>query len=324
VTKKIEGMFNKSTVLITDVVHPLLIAGLTEAGFECHYQPEIDPKKVPDMVAPYEGIVINSKILVDKIFLDKASNLKFIARLGSGLEIIDLDYAHKKGVLVHRSPDGNCDAVAEHAMGMLLALANNLCFANSEIRQKIWRREALRGWELMGKTIGIVGFGYTGSAFAKRLAGFNVKVLAYDKYRTGYANDLPCVQACNMEQLFDEAEILSLHLPLTLETKGLVNQNFLQRFKHPIVLINTARGELVATNTLLWALDNGILTGACLDVFENEKPETYTDEQQKMFAALFERQNVILSPHIAGWTQESKERLSKILLERILNKVPMV
>jgi D-3-phosphoglycerate dehydrogenase len=204
-------------------------------------------------------------------------------------------------------------------------LANNLCFANSEIRQKIWRREALRGWELMGKTIAIVGFGYTGTAFAKRLAGFNVKVLAYDKYRSNYAADLPHVQECsNMEQLFDEAEILSLHLPLTAETKGLVNREFLQKFKHPIVLVNTARGELVDTDTLLWALDNEILKGACLDVFENEKPNTYTDEQEKMFATLFERTNIILSPHIAGWTQESKERLSKILLERILNKVPMV
>jgi D-3-phosphoglycerate dehydrogenase len=316
-------MHNKATVLITDAVHPNLLSGLTAAGFECHYLPEIDSKKVPDMMASYEGIIINSKINVDKNFLDKSPNLKFVARLGSGLEIIDLDYAREKGVLVHRSPDGNCDAVAEHAMGMLLSLANNLCIANSDVRKKIWRREALRGWEIMGKCIGIIGFGYTGTAFAKRLNGFSVKTLVFDKYRTGYSKEMLNVEESTMEQMFDEADVVSIHLPLTAETKGLVNDEFLFRFKKPVVLINTARGEIVKTDALLRNLDNGKVLGACLDVFENEKPETYTDEQEKLFEELYGRPNVLLSPHIAGWTHESKERLSALLLKRIIDKTEL-
>ena len=315
---------SKSAVLITDAVHELLILGLEEAGFECHYQPDIDPKHAPEIMEAYVGIVINSKITVDRLFLEHAPNLKFIARLGSGLEIIDLEATKEKAVLVHRTPDGNCDAVSEHALGMLLAFANNLCTANTDVRNKMWRREELRGWELMGKTIGIVGFGFTGTAFAKRLSGFDVKVLAYDKYRKDFAKEMPHVTESSMEIIFEEADILSIHLPLTEETKGLVNDEFLEKFKKPIVLINTARGEIVLTKSLLNALDSGKLIGACLDVFENEKPKTYTGEQEILFAKLFERPNVLLSPHIAGWTHESKRRLSQLLLQRILNESEMI
>ena len=315
---------SKSAVLITDAVHELLISGLEEAGYECHYQPDIDPKHVPEIMEAYVGIVINSKITVDRLFLEHAPNLKFIARLGSGLEIIDLEATKEKAVLVHRTPDGNCDAVSEHALGMLLAFANNLCTANADVRNKMWRREELRGWELMGKTIGIVGFGFTGTAFAKRLSGFDVKVLAYDKYRKDFAKEMPHVNESSMEIIFEEADILSVHLPLTEETKGLVNDEFLEKFKKPIVLINTARGEIVLTKSLLNALDSGKLIGACLDVFENEKPKTYTGEQEILFAKLFERPNVLLSPHIAGWTHESKRRLSQLLLQRILNESEMI
>ena len=315
---------SKSAVLITDAVHELLILGLEEAGYECHYQPDIDPKHVPEIMEAYVGIVINSKITVDRLFLEHAPNLKFIARLGSGLEIIDLEATKEKAVLVHRTPDGNCDAVSEHALGMLLAFANNLCTANADVRNKMWRREELRGWELMGKTIGIVGFGFTGTAFAKRLSGFDVKVLVYDKYRKDFAKEMPHVTESSMEIIFEEADILSIHLPLTEETKGLVNDEFLEKFKKPIVLINTARGEIVLTKALLNAMDSGKLIGACLDVFENEKPKTYTGEQEILFAKLFERPNVLLSPHIAGWTHESKRRLSQLLLQRILNESEMI
>ena len=314
----------KPAVLITDTVHELLILGLEAAGYECHYLPDIDPKIVLEKIKDYTGIVINSKITVDRFFLQNAPKLKFIARLGSGLEIIDLEAAKEKAVLVHRSPDGNCDAVAEHALGMLLTLANNLCTANEDVRKKMWRREELRGWELMGKTIGIVGFGFTGTAFAKRLSGFDVKVLAYDKYRKDFAKEMPHLTESSMEIIFEEADILSIHLPLTEETKGLVNDEFLEKFKKPIVLINTARGEIVLTKSLLNALDSGKLIGSCLDVFENEKPKTYTGEQEILFAKLFERPNVLLSPHIAGWTQESKRRLSQLLLQMIINEEEMI
>ena len=317
-------MLRKPAVLITDAVHELLILGLEAAGYECHYQPDISPGVVLQRIEAYTGIIINSKITVDRDFLEAAPNLKFIARLGSGLEIIDLVAAREKGVLVHRSPDGNCDAVAEHALGMLLALANNLCTANAELRKKIWRREELRGWELMGKNVGIIGFGFTGAAFAKRLSGFDVKVLAYDKYRKDFAKEFTFVIETQLEQIYEEADILSIHLPLTQETKGLVNDDFLKKFKKPIVLINTARGEIAHTKAILNALNSGKLLGACLDVFENEKPTTYTSEQEIMFAELFERPNVLLSPHIAGWTHESKRRLSQFLLQRIINKSDMI
>lgn len=305
-------------ILITDDVHDLLIEGLQNAGYECDYQPNITLKEVRNIIASYEGVIINSKIIVDKFFLDKAVQLKFVARLGSGLEIIDLEYAQAKQVAVHRAPDGNCDAVAEHAMGMLLALANNLCRADRQVRQKNWQREQNRGWELMGKTVGIIGFGYTGRAFAQRLAGFGTTVLVYDKYKTNYTQEMPHVIETDMEQIYRDADILSLHLPATPETKGLVNTDYWAKFKKPLVLVNTSRGNIVCTNDLIKALDTKQILGACLDVFENEKPATYTIEEDLLYNKLFEKENVLLSPHIAGWTVESKERLSKLLLDRIM------
>lgn len=305
-------------VLITDDVHPLLIEGLTAAGYHCTYLPKIDLATTRQLVAAYQGLIINSKILVDKAFLEGAPQLKFIGRLGSGLEIIDLEAAAAHQVTVIRAPDGNCDAVAEHALGMLLSLANNLRQADQQVRQSIWQREQNRGWELWGKTIGIVGFGYTGRALAKRLAGFGMQVLAYDKYQTNYANDLPYVQECTMEQLFAEAQILSLHLPATAETEGMANEHYWKRFKRGLVVVNTSRGNIVPTQDLLKCLKNGHIKGACLDVFENEKPATYSVEEAALFALLFQQENVLLSPHVAGWTTESKERLAKLLLGRIM------
>jgi D-3-phosphoglycerate dehydrogenase / 2-oxoglutarate reductase len=305
-------------VLITDDVHDVLIKGLSDAGYHCDYQPGISLNEVHGLIHQYQGIVINSKIIVDKNLLEKADNLRFVARLGSGLEIVDLQYCKELNVAVLRSPDGNCDAVAEHALGMLLALIINLKNADSQVRQKIWRREQNRGWELKGKTIGIVGFGYTGRAFAIRLAGFGVKVLAYDKYITGYASDYPYVVETNMEDIFENADILSLHLPSTAETKGLADSKFWSLFKKQIVLINTSRGNIVPVSDLLMALNSGKVSGACLDVFENEKPGTFTVKQNLLFDDLYQRDNVLLTPHIAGWTKESKQRLAKLLLDRIM------
>lgn len=305
-------------VLVTDAVHPLLLEGLEAMGYVCDYEPKISLEAVRQKIAPYVGLIINSKILVDRSFLDEAVQLKFIGRLGSGLEIIDLEYAQVRGVAVHRAPDGNCDAVAEHAMGLLLMLANKLNQADAQVRQLVWQREQNRGWELMGKTIGIIGFGYTGRALAKRLAGWGMQVLAYDKYLPkGYAADLPHVQEADMEEIYAQAQILSLHLPATEETYGLANWDYWQRFQKGLILVNTSRGAIVPTEDLLKALDEGQLAGACLDVFENEKPATYTATQQALFGQLFARQNVVLSPHVAGWTVESKARLAMLLLDRI-------
>lgn len=309
---------NEPRVLVTDAVHPLLLEGLESMGYVCDYEPNIALEVVRQKIAPYVGIIINSKIIVDRSFLDRAVQLQFIGRLGSGLEIIDLDYARARGVAVHRAPDGNCDAVAEHAMGLLLMLANKLNYTDAQVRQCVWQREQNRGWELMGKTIGIVGFGYTGRALAKRLAGWGMSVLAYDKYLPkGYAADLPHVQEATMEELYAQAQILSLHLPATTETHGMANWAYWQRFQKGLILINTSRGSIVPTEDLLKALDEQQLAGACLDVFENEKPATYTASQEAFFEQLFARQNVVLSPHVAGWTIESKARLAMLLLHRI-------
>jgi D-3-phosphoglycerate dehydrogenase len=307
-------------VLITDGVHRLLIEGLTAAGYYCDYKPSISLEDVRAIIPQYEGIIINSKITVDRSFLDKATQLKFIGRLGSGLEIIDLEYAKIKKVAVHRAPDGNCDAVAEHAMGMLLSFAINLRRSDQQVRKNNWQREQNRGWELMGKTVGIIGFGYTGIALAKRLMGFGVRVLVYDKYKSNYAKEMPHVIEASMEQIQEEADVLSFHLPSTSETKGMVDKDYWEKFKKPLVLINTSRGNIIQTKALLEALDSGQVIGACLDVFENEKPITYTKNENLLFQDLFARENVLVTPHIAGWTVESKERLAELLLDRIMKQ----
>ncbi len=308
----------KPKVLITDNVHDVLINGLSDAGYYCDYQPGISLEEVHRIIHQFQGVVINSKIIVDKSLLEKAYNLRFVARLGSGLEIVDLDFCKKLNVHVLRSPDGNCDAVAEHALGMILALFINLKNADAQVRQKIWQRELNRGWELKGKTIGIIGFGYTGRAFAERLAGFDVKVLAYDKYIKGYAEDFSYVVESDMNEIFENVDVLSLHLPSTTETKGLADSKFWSLFKKQIVLINTSRGNIVPLSDLLLALNSGKIKGACLDVFENEKPSTFNVNQDLLFNDLYQRDNVLLTPHIAGWTNESKLRLAKLLLDRIM------
>ncbi|MEM6966466.1 MAG: NAD(P)-dependent oxidoreductase [Bacteroidota bacterium] len=304
-------------VLVTDGVHPILLEGLAGMGFQCDYHPKISLAQVREMIPDYDGMIINSKILVDKKMLDGAPKLQFVGRLGSGLEIIDLDYAAEKSVKIHSAPEGNRNAVAEQALGMLLALANNFLTADSEVRAKNWQREKNRGFEIMGKTIGLIGFGNTGSQFAKKLSGMDMKVLAYDKYKKEYANEFPWVQATNLTTIQSQADIISLHLPYTSETYHLVNSNFLKKCKEGVIIINTSRGSVVKTDDLIDALKTQRVGGACLDVFENEKPHTFSDQENKMYAELYDFQNVILSPHVAGWTIESKKRLAEVLLQKI-------
>lgn len=310
-------------VLITDAVDPLLIEGLIAAGYTCDYRPKASLLEVRQILAPYVGLVINSKIIADADFLAAGPNLEFIARLGSGLEIIDLEEADRRGILVHRAPDGNCDAVAEHILGMLLMLAHQLRLGDQQVRNMAWDREAARGWELKGKKLGILGFGYTGQALWRRLAGFELEALVYDKYQHGYPGET------DLEQLLAEVDILSLHLPATAETIGWMDAVFWQRLAElragrPLVLLNSSRGKIIPVGALVGALESGIISAAALDVFEQEKTALYTAEERELYSRLGRMSQVVLSPHVAGWTKESKERLAKLLLMRILSKAAQI
>jgi D-3-phosphoglycerate dehydrogenase / 2-oxoglutarate reductase len=306
-------------VLITDDCHPLLIQGLQSWGFECDFQPEITPDATLSRIGQYAGLIINSKILVNEHFLTAAEQLKFIGRLGSGMEIVDQAACKRSGVMVVSSPEGNRNAVAEQALGMLLCLANNLVRADQQVRADIWQREANRGWELSGKTIGIIGFGHTGRSFAAKLAGMEMRVLVYDKYLpTGYAKTMNFVEeASDLNEIQRQADIISLHLPLTAETKHLVNRSFIESCQPGLVLMNTSRGACVNTLDVVEALEKSQLRGACLDVFENEKVPTRTEVERTIYQRLHRLENVVVTPHIAGWTHESKQKMAQTLLEKL-------
>jgi len=305
-------------VLITDDCHPALIEGLTARGYACDFLPEITPDETRRVIPEYEGLIINSKIFVNREFLDAAQQLRFVGRLGSGMEIVDRPYAAARGVLVVSSPEGNRNAVAEQALGMLLALANHLIRADREVRENIWRREANRGFELMGRTIGIIGCGHTGSQFAQKLAGMRMTVLAFDPYKpAGYAAEMPWVRETSLEEMQQQADIISLHLPQTAETRHFVQEEFIRKCQPGFILLNTSRGSCVKTDDVVKALENGYIGGACLDVFENEKPPNRTAEEQAIYQRLHSLENVVLAPHIAGWTHESKRRMAEVLLEKL-------
>ncbi len=303
--------------LVTDGVHPLLLDGLEGLGFQVEYLPKISLEKVRNIVSDYVGMIINSKILVDKALIDSAPNLKYIGRLGSGMEIIDIPYAEKSGIQVMNAPDGNCDAVGEHAIGMLLALSNQLISADRNVRSKKWDREGHRGFEIANMTLGIIGFGHTGRSLAEKIKGFGVNILAFDKYKKNYADDFTHVKESTMDEIYENADIVSFHLPLTKETTGLVDEDYLKAFRKKIIVVNTSRGIVIKTQDLISQLESGKVRGACLDVFENEKPNTYTKKESIMYDKLYDFDNVVLSPHVAGWTVESKERLASILLDKI-------
>lgn len=307
-------------VAFIDTVHPILEEMLKAKGITCTHLYDIDREGLKKMIGHYEGIVIRSRTAMDRDFLSHAAKLKFIARSGAGMENIDLDYCRERGIVCFNSPEGNRDAVGEQAIGMLLMLFNHLKRADEEVRKGIWLREENRGYELSGKTVGIIGYGNMGSALAKKLSGFDCKVLAYDKYKTGYGNQF--AKESVMEDLFREADIISLHVPLTAETQYLVNAVFIDKMQKPFYLINTARGKNVNTADLVEGLKSGKVKGACLDVFEYE-----TSSFEKLNLAqlpapmqyLVSAQNVVLSPHVAGWTHESYYKLSSYLGEKIIS-----
>ena len=301
-------------ILFIDTVHPLLKQELEKENHICDTAYNKSKTEIQQIISNYQGIIIRSRFKIDKEFIDCGSNLKFIARAGSGLENIDVEYAENKNIHCYNAAEGNRQAVAEHALGMLLSLFNNLNNADQEVREGKWEREKNRGIELAGKTVGIIGYGNNGSAFAEVLKGFNVKILAYDKYLTNYP------QESSMETINKEANIISLHVPLTDETTYLVDDNFINRFAKNFYLINTARGKCVNTKHLVKALANGKIKGACLDVleyektsFENLSKDGLTSDMQYLMNA----QNTILSPHVAGWTAESNIKIAEVLLEKI-------
>ena len=306
-------------ILFIDTVHPLLKQELEKENHICDSAYNKSKTEIQQIISNYQGIIIRSRFKIDKQFIDCGSNLKFIARAGSGLENIDTDYAENKNIQCYNAAEGNRQAVAEHALGMLLSLFNNLNNADQEVREGKWERERNRGIELAGKTVGIIGYGNNGSAFAEVLKGFNVKILAYDKYLTNYP------QESSMETIHKEADIISLHVPLTYETTYLVDDNFINRFAKNFYLINTARGKCVNTKHLVKALENKKIKGACLDVleyektsFENLSKDGLTSDMQYLMNA----QNTIISPHVAGWTTESNVKIAKVLLNKFTSDFP--
>lgn len=308
---------NVKKVLITDKVHPYMIEKFQSFGWQVNYDTNIDNKLLDHIVHLYDGIIINSKITMDRQKLDKAEHLRFIGRLGSGMEIIDVKYAKKLGISVYSAPEGNSNAVAEHELGMILCLLNKICIADHEVKNFEWKREQNRGSELSGKTVGIIGLGHTGTAFAEKLSSWRLRVISYDKYRKRYPSSLRFVEKTDLQTVMSQSDIISFHLPLTEETKFIVDKHFLEQCKDGVIISNTSRGKIVETHSLLKAVQNGKVSGICLDVFENEKPETFTIDEKEMYAALYNLKNAILTPHIAGWTHESLLRIAEVLFEKI-------
>lgn len=306
-------------VLFLDTVHRSLENQLRQHDFQCDHDYESSSIQLQSKLSEYEGIVIRSRVKLDQNLLQHATNLKFIARAGAGLENIDTEYCLKKNIQVFPANEGNRDAVAEHAMGMLLALLNRLCIVNQEVRKGIWLRAENRGTELMGKTIGIIGYGHTGEAFAKRLSGFGMTILAHDKYKSNFGSEH--VIEVDLKTIQEQADIISLHLPLSKETANYCDESFINSCKKNFYLVNTARGNLISSKTLLGALHSGKIIGACLDVYDLEK-SSFTSlealEQHPEWKAIIESDKVLLSPHIAGWTHESHQKLSEVLARKIL------
>lgn len=302
-------------VIITAKVHEYLINELQAKGFAVDYRPSITYDELAASIHGASGLIVTTRIKVDKAMLDRATQLEWIGRLGSGMELIDTAYAAQKGIRLASSPEGNRDTVGEQAVGMLVMLMHNLLKSNLELRNGIWERDGNRAWELGGKTLGIVGYGHTGSAFAKRLRGFDMKILAYDKYKSGFGDEF--VQEATMEDIFREADVVSLHLPLTEETRHLGNMSFFRSFRKPVYLVNTSRGKVVKTADVVDALESGALAGAALDVLENEKLETFSETEKAEFRYLLAHPRAVLTPHIAGYSHEASIKMAKVVLEKL-------
>lgn len=306
-------------ILFLDSVHPILEQRLKNAGHECIQLWEADYSDCVIQMKDADGIVIRSRFRMDANFLSTGSNLKFIARSGAGMENIDEEYCSKNNIILFNAPEGNRNAVAEHALGMLLSIFNKLHTADRDVRSGKWEREYNRGVELDGKTVGIIGYGNNGSAFARKLTGFDVEILAYDKYKIGFGNNR--VQESSLDEILFKSDIISLHIPQNEETMYMISKSFIDAVHKPFYLINLSRGKIVRTTDLVAALKVGKILGACLDVLEYEKSSFesfYQNDLPKDFQYLLDSDNVILTPHVGGWTQESYFKLSDVLADKIL------
>ena len=306
-------------VLITDNTHPVLQERLQAAGHQCLVVTDCNYVSLLEMIKDYDALVVRSKIQIDRNFLDNARNLKCIGRVGAGMETIDVAYAEQLGICCLNSPEGNRTAVGEHTVGLLLALFNHMARADAEVRQGMWHREANRGIEVCGHTIGIIGFGNMGSAFAGCLQGFGCSIVAYDKYKPeGYAPQ--GVEEVSLDELQRRADVVSLHVPLTEETHHLVNSSFIGTFHHPFYLINTSRGAVVDTNSLAQAIQQGKVIGAALDVLEYEdmsRDAIDLASAPEALRFLLNSPKTLFTPHVAGWTIESKYKLAAVLADKI-------
>ena len=308
-------------VVFLDTVHSILEERLAASGFQCVDATNESIDVCKGLISDAEGIVIRSRFPVNESLLINAPNLKFIARSGAGMENIDEDYCTSRNITLFNAPEGNRNAVGEHALGMLLSLFNRLHLADREVRQGKWDREGNRGYELDGKTVGIIGFGNNGGAFAKKLRGFDVQVLAYDKYKKGFGCEY--VREVELEALFKEADVLSFHIPQNEETMFMADEAFFKSFKKSFYVINLARGKIIKTEALVAAIESGKILGACLDVLEYEKASFESFFEQNTaptFEYLLNSEKVILSPHVGGWTHESYFKLSDVLADKILGR----
>ena len=303
----------KKNILIVDDIDPIFVTKAEALGYSCDYKPTMKLPEALEIIGDYAGLVIRSKFQVDKEFMDAAKNLRFICRAGAGMDNIDEAYAEEKGIALINAPEGNMDAVGEHAVGLLLAVMNNFRNSNLQIRDGIWDREGNRGYELKGKTVGIIGYGFMGKSFAKKLSGFEVNVIAYDKYKTGFSDQY--AREVSMEEIVKHSDVLSLHIPLTDETEGLVDDEYLFHFKKPIFFINTSRGKTTNVRAILNGIKSGKILGAGLDVLEIEKFPALAE--QEWWEDLKSSGKLLLTPHVAGWTFDSYRKISEVMAEKL-------
>lgn len=300
-------------ILIADQLHHIFKEKAQALGYQVDDEPDITKTEALEKIKNYDGIVIRTKFTIDRKMFEAASKLKFVARAGAGLDNIDVAEAQKRNIVLFGANQGNSDAVGEHAVGLLLSLMNNFRKADKEIREGIWDREGNRGYELKGKTVGIIGYGFMGQSFARKLKGFQADVIAYDKYKTNFSDEF--ARQVSMEEIVKHSDVLSLHIPLTNQTRQLVKDEYFFRFKKPIFFINTARGEIVEVKAVLKAIEQGKILGAGLDVLQTEKFPMLA--QQPWYNELKNNCKVILTPHVAGWTFDSYRKISEVLAEKL-------